>query len=118
MDNIEYNNYYEPNDIYYNNNYLYQNQYYSFIKEQDDDDEQFLNNIILEYKRNKEIPPFVTNKNPKKYTLVLDLEDTLINIKISYENKAIIRPRPGLIEFLCGIISKLFKYNYSTDWKK
>lgn len=103
MDNIEYNNYYEPNDIYYNNNYLYQNQYYSFIKEQDDDDEQFLNNIILEYKRNKEIPPFVTNKNPKKYTLVLDLEDTLINIKISYENKAIIRPRPGLIEFLCGI---------------
>jgi hypothetical protein len=102
IDSIDYNNYYEPNDIYYNNNYIYQNQNYSFIKEQDDD-EQFLNNIILEYKRNKEIPPFVTNKNPKKYTLVLDLEDTLINIKISYENKAIIRPRPGLIEFLCGI---------------
>ena len=103
MDNIEYNNYYEPNNIYYNNNYIYQNQTYSFIKEQDDDDDQFLNNIILEYKRNKEIPPFITNKNLKRYTLVLDLEDTLINIKISYENKAIIRPRPGLIEFLCGI---------------
>ena len=104
IDNNEYYNYYEPNDIYYNNNSnTYQNQNYSFIKEQNDDDEQFLNDIILEYKKNKEIPPFVRNKNQKKYTLVLDLEDTLINIKISYENKAIIRPRPGLIEFLCGI---------------
>ena len=38
IDSIDYNNYYEPNDIYYNNNYIYQNQNYSFIKEQDDDD--------------------------------------------------------------------------------
>ena len=124
IDNIENSNYIETNDNFYNNNnynnYLITNQNQALNKEKEDD-EAFLDSIILSYKKNKEIPPFLKYKNPKKYTLVLDLEDTLISVKVINEGKILIRPRPGLISFLTGVkqyyeiisFSKLSK-NYSS----
>ena len=123
MDNIENsNNYIEQNDNFYNNitNYANNNSN-QIIKQEQEDDEEFLDEIILSYKKNKEIPPFLRNRNTKKYTLVLDLEDTLISVKLLNDGKILIRPRPGLIPFLAGVkqyyeiisFSKLSK-NYSN----
>ena len=105
IDNIENSNYVGTNDnifYNYNNNYRQANQIQNLNQEQEED-EGFLNEIILSYKKNKEMPPFLKYKNPKKYTLVLDLEDTLISVKIINNGKILIRPRPGLISFLTGI---------------
>ena len=123
IDNIENSNYVETNNNYfnnYNNNYIQSGQIQNINQEQEED-EGFLNEIILSYKKNKEYPPFLKYKNPKKYTLVLDIEDTLISVKIINNGKILIRPRPGLISFLSGIkqyyeiisFSKLSK-NYSS----
>ena len=108
-DNFENSKFYENsnnniniNNIINNTSFQNQNQSYSFRKEEDEN-EQLLNNIILSYKKNKELPPFLKNKNQKKYTLILDLDDTLINITITNDKKIIIQPRPGLISFLTGI---------------
>ena len=116
--NISNNN---INNIINNTSFQNKNQNYSF-KQEGDENEQLLNNIILSYKKNKELPPFLKNKNQKKYTLILDLEDTLINITITNDKKIIIQPRPGLISFLTGVkpfyeiiaFSKLSK-NYSES---
>ena len=73
-----------------------------FKKEQEDDD-KFIENIIFAYKLNKVIPPFLDYKSKKKYTVVLDLEDTLLNIKLTDTGKLVLNLRPGLISFLSGI---------------
>lgn len=127
-DNIENSKIYDNNNsnnninnIINNTTFNNQNQNYSF-RQEGEENEQLLNNIILSYKRNKELPPFLKNKNQKKYTLILDLEDTLINISITNDKKIIIQPRPGLISFLTGVkpfyeiitFSKLSK-NYSES---
>jgi TFIIF-interacting CTD phosphatase-like protein len=129
-DNFENSKFYENNNsnnnininnIINNTSFQNQNQSYSF-RQEEDENEQLLNNIILSYKKNKELPPFLKNKNQKKYTLILDLEDTLINITITNDKKIIIQPRPGLISFLTGVkpfyeiitFSKLSK-NYSES---
>ena len=117
----ENNNYIDINNIINNTTFQNQNQNYTFRPEEDEN-EQLLNNIILSYKKNKELPPFLKNKSQKKYTLILDLEDTLINISITNDRKIIIQPRPGLISFLTGVkpfyeiiaFSKLSK-NYSES---
>jgi hypothetical protein len=93
LENINENN----NDI--NNNYENENIIPIQIKENDG----YLNKIILSYKKNKAMPPFIRSQNKKKYTLVLDLEDTIINVKIDSEGRLLCRMRPGLITFLNGI---------------
>lgn len=126
-DNIENSNLYEnyiSNNIFNNiNNITFQNQNQNYLlRKEEDGNEQLLDNIILNYKKNKELPPFLKHKNQKKYTLILDLEDTLINIKIANDKKIIVQPRPGLISFLTGVkpfyeiitFSKLSK-NYSES---
>ena len=83
------------NEFFYEklyNNYLHQTQ-----------DNKYLDKIILIYKKNKKIPPFINFITNKKYTLVLGLENTLINVKIDNEGKAIVHKRPGLLSFLNGI---------------
>ena len=81
VDNVENSNFIEANannnffnnNSYYNNisnnninnNYLRASQNESVNKEQEEDDEQFLDEIILSYKKNKEIPPFLKYKNQK-----------------------------------------------------
>ena len=91
----------DDGSININNNYQDNNPL--LIKKEQEDDEQFLDKIIFAYKLNKVIPPFLDYKSKKKYTVVLDLEDTLLNIKLTDNGKLIINLRPGLISFLTGI---------------
>jgi Dullard-like phosphatase family protein len=53
--------------------------------------------------------PYLNYKSNKKYTLVLDLDETLISFKMldSTKNQGILRLRPGLYEFLTNV-----KLNY------
>lgn len=81
---------------------IYNNNKITLQKEQEED-EKFIDNIIFLYKLNKAIPPFLDYKPKKKYTVVLDLEDTLLNIKLTDTGKLILNLRPGLISFLTGI---------------
>ena len=57
------------------------------------------NNDLLEYKKNKFDPPYITTPTNKKYTLVLDLENTLISLNDNNTND-IYNLRPGLLSFL------------------
>ena len=95
-----YNIFYEENarksNIYIDNeNRNEENDNSDIIK-----DNRYLDSIILSYKKNKKIPPFIKFKSNKKYTLVLDLEDTLVNIKMDKEGNITCLLRPGLISFL------------------
>ena len=54
------------------------------------------NNLIFNYEKNRAYPPFLKNKNQKKFTLILDLEETLIHIN----EKGECLLRPGLYKFL------------------
>ena len=53
--------------------------------------------LLNEYEKNKIEPPVITTPNKKKYTLVLDLDETLINLEIKDKanNKCILHFRPG-----------------------
>ena len=106
--NYFFNNFLNISDDFNNNNIIYYNDNDDnydniIIQNEEDEDEQYLNNVILYYKMNKEIPPFLKFKSQKKYTLVLDLGGTLINVKIDNQGRAVCRLRPGLIDFLIGI---------------
>ena len=61
--------------------------------------------LINEYEKNKIEPPFITTPNKKKYSIVLDLDETLINIEFKdvASNKCILHFRPGLFSFLSEI---------------
>jgi TFIIF-interacting CTD phosphatase-like protein len=54
---------------------------------------------ILEHKKNKIEAPYITAPSTKKYTLVLDLENTLISHNNGSNNKKY-NLRPGLLSFL------------------
>ena len=104
------------NNIYNNNNINH-----SLIQKEKEEDEIFMDNIIFSYRLNKAIPPFLNNSCKKKFTIVLDLEDTLLNIRYLSNGKLLLSLRPGLISFLSGIkqyyeiisFSK-FSRNYSS----
>ena len=55
--------------------------------------------VILEYSKNKISPPFLKKPNEKKYTLVLDLEETLVSLN----KNGVYNLRPGLFSFLNAI---------------
>ena len=94
-----YNYFYSSIAIDNDNN---NNRYIIYQKEQEED-ENFIEKIIFSYKLNKAIPPFLKHKCKKRFTIVLDLEDTLLNIKMTDTRKLILNLRPGLISFLSGI---------------
>ena len=85
------------NDINKSNNNIIEN----YMEE--DEEEQYLNEIVLSYKKYRAIPPFIRTKSKKKYTLVLDLGGTIIHIKLDKEGNALCRWRPGIIAFLEAI---------------
>ena len=62
-----------------------------------EDEEENL--VILEYQKNKISPPFLKTPNKKKYTIVLDLDETLVNVN----QNGICNLRPGLFSFLNSI---------------
>ena len=61
--------------------------------------------LLEEYEKKKIEAPFIKIPNKKKYTIVLDLDETLINIEIKEieTNKCILHFRPGLFSFLTDI---------------
>ena len=61
--------------------------------------------LLEEYEKNKIEAPFIKTPCKKKYTIVLDLDETLINIEIKdfQSNKCILHFRPGLFSFLADI---------------
>ena len=75
--------------------------YYEQINTQNNQNAQ----IINEYEKIKEIPPYIKIPNNKKYTLVLDLDETIINVEFKdiQANKCILHLRPGIFSFLNDI---------------
>jgi len=71
---------------------------------------QEINNIPQYPPTNPDIkPPYINAKLTKKFSLVLDLDETLISLdrnKVHQNNKGILKFRPGLLKFL----SKIKKY--------
>ena len=61
--------------------------------------------IINDYLKNKISPPFLPFPSTKKYTLVLDITNTLINIQYADSQGQILIPylRPGIFSFLNSI---------------
>ena len=61
--------------------------------------------LLEEYEKNKIEAPFIREPSNKKYTIVLDLDETLINIEFKEleSNKCILHFRPGLFSFLTDI---------------
>ena len=56
-------------------------------------------------KKNEEKTPYISYPNPKKFTLILDLDETLISFKIdkNTKNKGLLKFRPGLDDFLQNV---------------
>ena len=71
------------------------------------------NNIILDYEKKMANPPFLKNKNQKKYTLVLDLEETLVHIN----QKGDCLFRHGLYKFLKEIKPYYELVSFSNESK-
>ena len=55
---------------------------------------------LFEYKKNRFHPPYIPTPTQKKYTLVLDLNNTLINYSLNNDENNSFNLRPGLISFL------------------
>ena len=91
-------------------NALVENDIKLFSKQKNKEQEK---NIILDYEKNRVSAPFLKNKNQKKYTLVLDLEETLVHIKQSGE--CILRP--GLYQFLKDIKPYYELVSFSNESK-
>ena len=91
-------------------NALVENDIKLFSKQKNKEQE---NNIILDYEKNRASPPFLKNKNQKKYTLVLDLEETLVHLNQSGE--CILRP--GLYKFLKDIKPYYELVSFSNESK-
>ena len=94
-DNIKYKSNNITIDSNINNNIKY---HINNIKVNDINNDKN-NNDLLEYKKNKFDPPYITTPSNKKYTLVLDLENTLISLNDNNTND-IYNLRPGLLSFL------------------
>ena len=61
--------------------------------------------LINDYERNKIEAPFIKTQSPKKYTIVLDLDETLFHLEVKdiNSNKCLLHLRPGLFAFLSEI---------------
>ena len=81
------------------------NYYYTtFLLREENINGSFLASLYLKDNPNfhSASKPYIKTPNNKKYTLVLDLEETLINFRLKSEKKeeGTLKMRPGLYEFL------------------
>ena len=86
-------------------NYKEINYYYrTFLLREENINGSFLVSLYLKDNPNFHSvqKPYIKKPNYKKYTLILDLEETLINFRLKSENKGegILKLRPGLYQFL------------------
>ena len=77
-------------------------------------------NLSQQYQKNKISPPFLKNPSTKKYTLVLDLSDTLANIQFTDNSgqNIIFNLRPGLFSFLNAIKPIYELVSFTTESKE
>ena len=105
-DNINYinniNNY-DNNNNNYDNNFDNNNNYDNYYVENVENQKPYIKKQIVEIPK----PPFLKNintskYNQKKYTLILDLDETLVQFRMSKygPEKGTVLFRPGLIQFL------------------
>ena len=76
------------------------------------------NNLFNKYKFKTLPAPYLRTKNNKKYSLVLDLDETLIHFKQgNNEQEGVVRIRPGVTEFLkeIGKIYELIVFTTATQ---
>ena len=76
------------------------------------------NNELYEYQKNKISPPFLKEPCSKKYTLVLDINDTLLNIQYGDKNNGQVNLRPGLFSFLGAIKPYYELVSFTTETKE
>ena len=76
-------------------------------------------NNLIEFRKNKISIPFLKTPSTKKYTLVLDLTDTLINVQYLDNNQTLIpNLRPGLFSFLNAIKPIYELVSFTTETKE
>ena len=108
-------------NILYNNKYQNKNIIINFIKNLNQKTYEEINDFFIDYIYIIDNPecsilpqaykpihpnsqyqnyPFIKTPNKKRYTLILDLNETLINLKYANHSKGLIRVRPYLYQFL------------------
>ena len=92
--NLNQKTYEEINDFFKENIYKVENYEGSILL--------FIVKNNTEYS-NRVSPPYIKEPNQKGYSLVLDLNETLINFKSTQGNQGLVRTRPFLFEFLESI---------------
>ena len=74
---------------------------------------------LIDFQKNKISIPFLKTPSTKKYTLVLDLTDTLINIQYGDNHQTLVpNLRPGLFSFLNAIKPLYELVSFSTETKE
>ena len=110
LKNILYNNKYQNKNIIINfikslNQKTFE-EIFVFFKEYiyiiDNPEGSILPQVYKPNNQNKQYQnyPFIKSINKKRYTLILDLNETLISLKYANNTKGLIRVRPFLYEFL------------------
>ena len=118
LKNILYNNKYQNKSIIINfikslNQKTFE-EIYIFFKEYiyiiDNPEGSILPQIYKPINQEKQYQnyPYIKAPNKKKYTLILDLNETLISLKYANNTKGLIRVRPFLYEFL-DVVGKYYE---------
>ena len=113
LKNILYNNKYQNKNIIINfikslNQKTFE-EIYIFFKEYiyiiDNPEGSILPQVYKPINQEKQFQnyPYIKSLNKKRYTLILDLNDTLISLKYADNTKGLIRVRPFLYEFLDAV---------------
>ena len=108
--------------IFYNiskiDNYCINNFYLNKILKISNQNKTMINsnNNIKQYLNLTMKIPYIKTSSSKKFSLVLDLDETLISLKFNKKNKGILKFRPYLFEFLNNLkpYYELISFTYGT----
>ena len=108
--------------IFYNiskiDNYCINNFYLNKILKISNQNKTMINsnNNIKQYLNLTMKIPYIKTSSSKKFSLVLDLDETLISLKFNKNNKGILKFRPYLFEFLNNLkpYYELISFTYGT----
>jgi hypothetical protein len=109
----------KPKNTYVLNNENYSNNNIKYNFGNVRLDNSINNRQILEYQKHKFLAPFITTPTDKKYTLVLDLDNTLIShCNTNSRNNEMCNLRPGLLSFL-NVLKPLYELiSYTNESKE
>ena len=107
----------KPKNTYVVNNDNHSNNNFNYNLRNKRIDNSINTRQILEYQKNKIPAPFITTPTNKKYTLVLDLDNTLISHN-NRNNNDVCNLRPGLLSFL-NVLKPLYELiSYTNESKE